>query len=346
MFKRALVVVGCSWLLAACGATAHGTLTRQGFDAAKYGYRIPASRKGLILPKEWLLDNYFIDSASGELTPKETPDYETVLSFDYDGDGNNDASRKAFIHDLRWIHARHQGVIWIRSLPISNKLRTVDLDVLIADYIDEISGAGYEGIAFGSRRGVVEHRYVAKLLKNTPGLLGHQEAIRADIEVANSEQLKLDPNARWQHLRLVLARGPIDHVENPDPSATKEIRFPVLVIIGYVNSPDHFAEGEADFEGLLDHFEIGGGHGFTAASGAATTAASAAPAAPATAAVAPAPTSTPAAPTPRAPAPTTPTSIAPAPASEAAPSVAVRPVAGAPLDSAPPAPPAEAKKSN
>ena len=237
----------------------------KGFRNSVHGYKIAAlsgadASQGVLMPNEWQLDNYYWDHKN--LKPKVAPEYKTKLEFDLDGDGTFEHKEDAFIHDLRWVHARHHGIIWVRSVPVSTQLRHVDLDVLLADYVNEVSGAGYEGVAFGESHRVVEHRYVAKLLRQTPGTLAGQEAIDSELEVANSEQLKLDPKARWQHVRLVLARGPTDHYEKPRDGGDL-LPFPVVLVLGYENSPDHFAEGQADFEGLLSRFTIHKHTGFS-----------------------------------------------------------------------------------
>jgi len=249
--------------LLACHASPPA-FSAQGFHNRTHGYKIMAlpgldASRGELLPRDWQLDNYYWSHS--ELTLKDSEDYKTKLEFDLNGDGTFERRETAFIHDLRWVHARHNGIIWVRSVPVSNRLRRVDLDVLLADYVNEISGAGYEGVAFGGRRGVVEHRYVAKVVRQTPAELAGQEAIDSELEVANSEQLKLDPQARWQRVHLVLARGPRDHFVAPAGHG-KLHPFPVVLVVGYENSPDHFGEGEPDFEHLLSRFAVHKRSGF------------------------------------------------------------------------------------
>jgi len=269
--KRGLAVMSLVLVLGACGSPSHaGVLSPNGFQQDAYGYRIGVAEDGRLMPKGWKLDNYYRkhDGQTSALTLKKTPEYRTTLAFDYDGDGKLDGQRKAFLEELRWVHGRTQAVVWVRSVPVSRSLRHVDLDVLVANYVDEASGAGYESIAFGSQAGSVEHRYVAKLLSQRVGTLAGQEAIDAELEIANSEQLKLDPNARREKVRLILARGPSDDVES---WGQKEYKFPVVVVLGYANGPEHYAEGAPDFEGLLSRFEIAGRRGFVPTAGASAT---------------------------------------------------------------------------
>jgi hypothetical protein len=250
-----------------CAPAVPPAFSAHGFRNKVHGYKIAAlsgadASKGVLMPSDWLLDNYYWDHET--LTPKSSPGYKTRIEFDLDGDGTIDRKESAFTHDLRWVHARHNGVIWIRSVPVSTRLRHVDLDVLLADYVNEMSGAGYEGVDFAGERTVTEHRYVAKIVRQTPGTLAGREAIDSELEVANSEQLKLDPKARWQRVRLLLARGPIDHYVRP--AGAGELRpFPVVIVLGYLNSPDHFAEGQPDFDDLVSRFMIHKRSGFSPA---------------------------------------------------------------------------------
>ena len=241
-----------------CGPQRPGVFSPTGFQNESHGYKVVAlpgrdANRAELMPSDWQLDNFYRDETD-ELKPKTAPEYETKLLFDLDGDGKVDKTDEAFVHDLRWIHARHHGVIWVRSVPVSTELRNVDLDVLLADYVNEISGAGYEAVRFGGKGGVEEHRYVARLMRKTAGRLAGQEAIDSEIEVANSEQIKLDPTSRWQHARLVLARGPVPHMEHSVDGTDHP--FPVVLVLGYENSPDHFAEGQPDFDNLLSRFTV------------------------------------------------------------------------------------------
>ena len=254
-----------------CEPAGPGAFAPTGYQNDTHGYNVLAlpgkdASRGELMPSGWQLDNFYRDLGPGggdDLKPKTTPEYKTRLAFDVNGDGATDRTESAFIHDLRWVHARHHGIIWVRSVPVSIQLRNVDLDVLLADYVNEISGAGYEGVIFGGRTGVEEHRYVARITRKTPGRLAGQEAIDAEIEVANSEQIKLDPSARWQRVRLLLARGPVFHLET-DPFQGTSVSFPVVLVLGYENSPDHFAEGQPDFDNLLSRFTVRQLSGFVA----------------------------------------------------------------------------------
>ena len=276
LFWSRWVFLPLSFALSACPPPPPGSFTPAGYQSPN-GYTVRAlagadATRGELMPSDWQLDNYYWDrSGAGRpaLTPKSTPEYKTKLAFDLDGDGRMDKVEDTFVHDLRWIHARHHGIIWVRSVPVSTTLRNVDLDVLLADYVNEISGAGYESVSLGTEEhSVAEHRYAARITRKTPGKLAGQEAIEARVEVANSEQLKLDPNARWQRLRLILARGPVDH-DIKRMGEAKGTQFPVVLVVGYANSPEHFAEGKLDFQDLVSRFTVGDAAGFISARAAA-----------------------------------------------------------------------------
>ena len=283
-------------LLAGCGPQLPGVVSADGYVSGRYdldvrrGYDAPAAAG--LMPEGWKLDNFHDDS------PKRGKAYQAVFHVDVDGDDNG-WNKIEPAYELRFVHLRHAGVAWLRAVPVSNELANKDLRVLTAGFVEGLAGGEYETLELSPGRATtVEKRFASSLLHAEPCRLAAQECEAATIELANVDQLKLDPNYRSHKLMVVLARTPFAYA--PSDGGTT---FPVYLVAGYSNQPSQFEAGLQDFIGLLQHVRITGQRGFSATRPA--------PAAVPPATVPPAPPALPAAPAPATP-PAAPPIAAPA----------------------------------
>lgn len=287
--SRAGAVVLCLCLAAsACGPAQRGAFSQRGYSSS-YGYDVPyAAGTRRVLPAGWQLDNYRQGRTSLEL--KDSPEYVTTYEFDDNDDGHSDHSMSAAIYALRYKHAVHSGVIWLRDVPMSGDLRRKDLRVLMQSYIDEMSGANYEVVRLGDGAGVVRSKeYVATVLSEGPATVAGRPAYIAMIEVTNANQ----PGGRVRQVELVILRAPREELGDSDPKRPGRAGYPVLMVAGYSNMPMDFAPGLADFHDLLGRLTIDGQSGLEIGQPAmppdAPAAPAAVPAAPAAPAVVPPP---------------------------------------------------------
>ncbi len=246
-------------LLSGCTKAMTGTLTPEGYEHGKYAMAIDNSAGASLLPEGWRLDSAY--EKHGKLKAKNTPDYETKFSFDTDGDDKVDTNRTELIYDLRYVHKVHSGVIWLRTVPISNELREKELRVLMQDYVDEVAGAGYEVVNIGQARLMMEKRYAAEILHRGRGEIGSAEAYGASFAVANIDQVQVDKDARRERVMVVISRPGFEYEIGPH-SGSKGTSYPVLFIAGYSSLPDDFDAGIQDFQALLQRVRFDGNAGY------------------------------------------------------------------------------------
>jgi hypothetical protein len=259
----------CAALLGvtACAPTPHGSFTANNYTS-DYGYDI-SYQQGTqhMLPPTWNIDNYRLDGA--RWVRKDQRNYVAEYEFDDDGDGNTDHKFHTFTYDLRYVHRVHSGVIWLRNIPISGRLRSKDLHVLMQDYIDQMTPTTYEIVQLTSKTSqivVVEHRDAAVIVEQGPAIVAGQAAYAATIDVANVDQVKLSPGARLRRIQLVLMRAPKDERIEPDEKSAvvkPAVVYPVVILAGYSNMPMDFQVGLDDFHDFLRRLSIGGKSGLT-----------------------------------------------------------------------------------
>jgi hypothetical protein len=348
--RSALACVVLAALSGGCGPKRGGSVTPQGYQHAKYAYSVGALPGGTLMSGEWKLDNFYLKKE--KLIEKDAAEYVISYRLDKNGDGEFETQAKQHLFDLRFENLVHDGVIFLRTFPISTDLGQKKLSVLMHDYIEGIAGGGYEVVQLNSEEEIViEKRYAASIDSQGPAELAGLPAYVATLSVANTEQLKVDPNARAQRVQLVLLHTRFVYTHG---AKGHEATFPVLLLAGYANQPDDFDAGLVDFQNLLNRVVLEGNRGFQYTPAAAAVARPAAPVA------APAPVA-PAAPAPAsAPAPESNPAVAPGqqvPASTPAPATAPStpapaatvPAAAAPAQATPkaaapvPAAPAAAK---
>ncbi len=255
------VVMGLAALgVVACGPPATAVFDGYGYKHETYGYRLlNQAQKEQLLPPEWSLDNLYL-TKSKNLEQKHTPDYMATFKFDTDGDGATDKDESGFLYDLRFKHAQRDAVIWMRTLPISTDLRQKDLRVLVQRYVDEVSGAGFEAVQLGPNSIVIrEKRYAASVLTRGAFTVARQDAFETTFDVANVDEVAINPNARKTRVRIALIRTPFTYTARKPSKA----QFPVLMLVGYANLPEDFAKDEPAFNGVLSRIQIGAEVGVT-----------------------------------------------------------------------------------
>jgi hypothetical protein len=275
---RRAALCGALLGLASCSPIARGGFAAKGYTSG-YGYDV-AYRAGtqFLLPTPWNIDNYRLDT--GKWVRKDVAPYVTKYTFDDDDDGKIDKTLNTFTYALRYEHSVHSGVIWLRNLPTSGKLRSKDLRILMQGYINEITAATYETVRFAESTMpvVVEHRQAAVIVEEGPANVAGRPAYAATIDVADVDQIKLAPGARTRRVQLVLMRAPQDEkVEyevddindkikkknNESEPPKKVINYPVIVLAGYSNMPMDFPAALSEFHDLLRRLTIDGRSGLT-----------------------------------------------------------------------------------
>jgi len=319
--RPCLEIVALFGALLACGG--NDAISPEGYTHEEYAYRVQATPDGKLMPDSWKLDNFREDESKA----KTEGIYVTTYDLDVDGDGDVEETDEAPTYDLRFKHLEDAGVVFLRTVPVSQNRRTTKLRVLMTQFIEQVAGAGYEVVKLNQAASIlVEKRYAAAVVEEGPAKLGGREAYFATIDVANLDQLRVDPNAVRERVQLVILHTGFEYdpVGNP-----RGHNFPVIMLAGYANQREDFARGLPEFHDFLARITINGAQGFTLAA----PASNAVPAPPATPAQPSAPTAPEASTAPGAP-------PAPAGASPAVPSgtaAAPTPAPAPPTDPPPPA---------
>jgi len=249
----ALLVVAAITTVGACASTLPlGTVTARGFDHASFPYRVMSGSGGAIMPADWRLDNFHL--TNGAYVPKTTAEYRSRYELDHDDDGRADDTVRASRYDLRFTNRRYSGEIWLRTIPLGAADAELELPVLLRRYVEGIAGSGFTVTQISGPTGhvaltVAERRFAARVLDYAPVTVQGVEALVATIEVANVDQLQLDPNARGERARLVFVRAPFT-LDRPR-RGVEVSRYRVLLAAGYVASPADYERGRVDFEGLV-----------------------------------------------------------------------------------------------
>ena len=247
-----------------------GSITGQGYRHGVYDYGLMPRSDGQLVPNGWQLDNYFTErqrvrKAGGSpawqqvLTPKDGPDYKTEYQLDLTGSGEFDADEEAYLYDLRFTHSVHAGVIWMMTVPVPVRWQNKDLSVLTREYVDDISGSGFEIVEYKAMR--VEGRektFASTIVETAAGTVAGREAYAATVDVANLDQLRLNPNHRHRRARVVLIRSGLVYVYT---HRSKKYTFPVVLFLGYSNRPAEFPHGLPAFEDFVDRVVIAGQSG-------------------------------------------------------------------------------------
>lgn len=253
----------------ACSPSATGGFDDKGYQHAIYDYRVDATHPAdaaipdeNLLGNDWKIDNFYRTGHKG-VAPKETDGYLTKYGFDINDDGKIDFEKDDYLYDLRFKHLQRDAVIWLRTVPLSDELRNKELRVLVQRYVDEVSGAGFEAVKLDPTTTLLrEKRFGASVISRARLKLAEQEAYETTFDVANVDELAINPNARRTRVRIVLVRTPFIYATRGAHSGKHE--FGVLMLLGYANLPEDFATDEKAFELLLDHTVIGGKRGATA----------------------------------------------------------------------------------
>lgn len=261
-FTYCLWVVGL-WLLSGCAPRARGVVSPDGFTHTDYHYKLVAEPSGQLMPEKWKIDNYY--EKDGTLNVKDTPEYSIEYELDKDGDGEFETTVKELRYDLRFKHLVHDGVVFLRTIPISTDLQDKKLSVLMHRYIEGIAGAGYEVVQFyPGKTIVVEKRYAAAVVDERPVKLAGLDAYLVTLDVANIDQVQVDANARSERVQLILAHTGFkyQHMSSFGEKEVVDAEFPVVLLVGYGNRPDEFDSGIEDFHNFLGRLVINETRGF------------------------------------------------------------------------------------
>ena len=114
---------------------------------------------------------------------------------------------------------------------------------------------GHQGITESVRQTLDDalrtRELATKLVAGKDTTIGGFAAYDATIEIANTDQLKLDPERRQGKLRVILVRTPYLYLFG------SKTMLPTLLVLGYYNRPADFDASLPDFERFLTLVRLG-----------------------------------------------------------------------------------------
>lgn len=250
--RRTFASRGCLVVRFGCRQAATNTPFSAGkYQNTYYGYSYDTNA-GPLNEAEWTLDNYQVgpDGVPSSLKHGET----AKVQIDANDDGRYESTGSYPSTDLRYVNLKDDGAIAVRTIPVSADLREKDLELLLRRWVDSMSGQDAMTLYIQSQQlrlgGAQTHS--SRIVSHAPGKLSGYEAHYARVEVANIEQMKLDPNHREALIDVVLART--DYVW----SAAGGALFPVYFFATYRDHPDFFDRHAATFEAFLKQLSLAG----------------------------------------------------------------------------------------
>lgn len=212
-----------------------------------------------LLGPEWILDNYqrvppAYEGGEAELKRKDTSEYTADYAFDLDDDGTYEDKEELPRFDLLFKHRKTNAEIWLSTVPLSREYSDKELRLLVDNYVDAMSGSGAVVFKLGEGAGVEAKHYSARLLEQSEAKLSGFDALAATIEIANVDQLKLSPDARKEKVRVVLSRPNLWLVRERMPKPS--VRYRVLMVVGYSNSPQDFEAQYPEFERFVGKIHV------------------------------------------------------------------------------------------
>ena len=249
------VVVG----LVGCRPQMPTTLLADRMVQDEFGYAVTyvGGDASAILGEDWRLDNYVWLEASArkpQWVQKRGPGYVVNRSYDLDGYGERDWESRNFpVYDLRLTHRHTDGVVWLRSHPLSAELKDKELRVLAQRFVDASSFTRTSLVQLDEGDGpihAVEERWAAVLRSGQDCKVAGAPAYRADFEVYDVDRAQAGGKAPQVRVALVLVDpGFVTLVGPPDDQRG----FDTVLVAGYSNRPEDFDADAPDFEALLQH---------------------------------------------------------------------------------------------
>jgi hypothetical protein len=286
------VLASCATIVLGCAST--GGLDERGYHNTTYPYAIAyhdAGAKQLLGP-EWQLDNWSFDQSRQRWSLKKGDEYvgERTMDLDRNGTVSFDERAKEAIFDVKLVSRSTGAVIWAKAHPIHPDDADRKLEVLLHDYADSLRGNGLyaQGSVFNIER-VVSRKFTTFETERKEGTLSGVPMIAATIELAEVDRLQVRPDERSAKLRIVMVKYPyvrewadanaFQKICPRNPTASAPASPPsgppgseprpagshapgvqrlchTLLVLGYYNTPQHFAEELPAFEQMLKQVSI------------------------------------------------------------------------------------------
>jgi hypothetical protein len=262
-----------------------------GYRQDAFGYEVSfrdAKTRSFAGP-DWQLDNHHYDQVAHAWEEKTGNEYLAVrlLDWNHDGSYSNAEKNKVPLFDLKIVSKKNNGMMWIKAHPLLPENAEQELEVMFDNYVDALSGHGLytQGNLF------VIPKAKARSFTTFPASkeitkVGASGALTGTFEIAETDRIAQDPKFRSGVVKLVMVKVRCFTFANckaeteagsdrqkseaigagassPSPDADLA-RWPLvdcrgkpcrartgLLVIGYYNTPAHFAASLPDLDDVL-----------------------------------------------------------------------------------------------
>jgi len=193
---------------------------------------------------DWQLDNFKPGADGWE--QKTGAGYTTQAVVDLRGDLSETTGSTTEVptFDVLLKHRRTGAQMWMRTELLPEPYRERTLESLVAAYAEQLSGTAFIGVAVYPVSVAMSRGYATKLVSSSPTKVGDRDAHEAVIEVANLDQLRLDPQSRSAIMHVVFVDSRYD-IYQPGPRG--RVRGRAIVVLGYSAQPSSYEAVHDDF---------------------------------------------------------------------------------------------------
>jgi hypothetical protein len=244
----------------ACVST--GKLDSQGYTHERLGYSLTYAqpKDKVFINPAWKLET----NSQGQSSPKDNS-VRRVEVKSYDGH-----EETMMVQDLDLVlkHRETNGVISVQSVPLGENAAYKKLSILAKDHVERLSGLYYASLSDGTTSVGLGKNFVTNIVESKSGTMGSAETYEVVVDVANAEQLKLNPEHRLMRYKIVVirpkapeawkdTRGVYGKKVAPE-DRLKEETYPALIVLTYAMDHAFYQEYLADFETLVRQFKLRG----------------------------------------------------------------------------------------
>ena len=187
-------------LLSLTACITPGEMTKDGFQHDSVAYKIDYQDKEekRFLPKSWKNER----TKSGAL-PAKYQDSSSINAESFDG-----TPLRIFYnrYDLVFNHKETNGRITVQSYPLEPELSGKKLKILLENQASNLSGQYFSTRDDVNPRKIVSKNWVTKIDNVKEQTINGHEYLEATLELANVDQLKIDPEHRDRKYKILLIR--------------------------------------------------------------------------------------------------------------------------------------------
>ena len=215
------------------------------------GTKIKTSTPGNFefISKDWRIVN-FKQGAKGSWKAKTRDDYTITHKFDLDDNGYNDITIEKDRFDLLLQNKKYDSHISLLSIPLSTEEKAIDLRVFARRIQENLAYTTFRSLNLRPDTKLVRS-YATKRLNLQSRTFQGQPAVEMVLEIANVNQLKLDPKHRLEQIRFLIVKSPNDwriKAEKKRP----QTNLPVILVAAHQVNPEFVEETKKDFSDFIN----------------------------------------------------------------------------------------------